>query len=116
MDIDDVAPISGEANATLLTERARISSIIESAEGRRNPEMAQELAFRTSLSVEQAKGLLAKVPAANPYLAAMEKEGPVGIEANAQSFTTGDAKAARLAEIGESMKAFNASRGTGTKA
>ena len=116
MDIDDVAPISGEANATLLTERARISSIIESAEGRRNPDMAQELAFRTSLSVEQAKGLLAKVPAANPYLAAMEKEGPVGIESSGPNFTTGDAKAARLAEIGESMKAFNASRGTGTKA
>lgn len=110
MDIEDIAPVSGEANAAAVSERARISAILESVEAKRNPEMAQEFALRTPLSADQAKALLAKAPAANPYLAAMAKEGPVGIEANAPNFTEGDAMEARKEEIRLNAIAFNNER------
>ena len=47
---------------------------------------------------------------ANPYLAAMDREGPVNLQA-ATIDVTNDPKAARKAEIAESMKGFNAANG-----
>ncbi len=105
------AAVSGDANAAALSERLRIGAIIESAEGKRNPEMAAELALRTSLDPEQAKALLARAPAENPFLTAMDQVGPVGVVGSPNIAFTEDAeaaKAARLKEIRENMTAFNA--------
>lgn len=103
-------PVPGDINAAVLSERLRVSSILESAEGKRNPAMATELALRTSLDVETARGLLATAPAANPYLAAMDREGAVNLNAAAADFSAADPKAARLQEIKENMAHFNAAR------
>jgi hypothetical protein len=102
--------VSGDVNAAVLSERLRVSSILESAEGKRNPAMATELALRTNLDVETARGLLAKAPAANPYTAAMEREGVVNLNAATADFSAPDPKEARKAEIAASMKAFNAEK------
>lgn len=108
------AAVSGDSNAAALSERLRISAILESAEGKRNPAMAAELALRTPLDAEQAKAILARSPAENPYLLAMQKEGPIGVETQSVNFTE-DAKAARRKEIEISMKAFNAERRKGMR-
>jgi len=98
--------VSGETNAAVLNERMRVSAILESAEGKKNPELATELALRTSLDVDSARAILAKAPSANPYLAAMNREGPIGLSAATADFTN-DPKAARMKELTESMASFN---------
>jgi hypothetical protein len=72
------AATSGRTNSAVLSERLRISAILESPEGRRNPGMAAEFALRTALDADTAKALLSQAPAANPYLAAMDAQGPIG--------------------------------------
>jgi hypothetical protein len=107
-----IAAVSGDDNAAVLSERMRISAILESVEGKRNPELASELALRTSLDIGQARGILAKAPAANPYIAAMNREGPIdglGSSAATADFSN-DPKAARLKEIGISVANFNSER------
>src|SRR5258708_26173566 len=93
--------VSGDANAAVLSERLRISSILESPEGKRNPSLAQELALRSSLEVDVARSILGKAPASNPYLDAMAQQGPIsigdGIGANVETFNS-DPRAARLKE------------------
>jgi hypothetical protein len=101
-------PVAGDINAAVLSERLRISSILES--GKHNPEMAATLALRTSLDVDTARDLLAKAPAANPYTAAMDREGVVGLNSAAADFSAPDPKAAREQEIKENMALFNAMR------
>lgn len=110
MDIKTIAAVSGDANAAVLSERLRVSAILESAEGKKNPALATELALRTALDVDSARAILAKAPSANPYLAAMDREGPIGLSAATADFTN-DPKAARQKELSESMAAFNAERG-----
>jgi hypothetical protein len=106
--------VTGDSNAAVLSERLRVSAILESQEGRRNPALAQELALRSSLDVDVARGILGKAPASNPFTEAMNHFGPVdGIGAAVADFS-GDKKAARLKEIEGSMAAFNADR-NGTK-
>lgn len=62
-----------ESRLRLKRKRLRISSILESSEGKRNPAMAQKLALYSALDAETAKSILAEAPtAANPYLQAME--------------------------------------------
>jgi hypothetical protein len=56
-----LAGVSGDTNAAVLNERMRIAAIVESAEGKRNPELATELALRSSLDVDTARALLSKV-------------------------------------------------------
>jgi hypothetical protein len=73
--------------------------------------MATQLALWTALDADQAKAILVTAPAANPYLAAMDREGPIGINADAPNFTDGDAKAARMKEIRANVQVFNESRG-----
>src|ERR1700733_13436050 len=94
----NLAAVSGDTNAAVLSERLRVSAILESAEGKRNPAMAQELALRSSLDVDTARAILGKAPASNPYLAAMQTQGPInlgdGIGANVATFVN-DPKAAR---------------------
>jgi hypothetical protein len=114
MAIDKLAAVSGDTNAAVLSERMRVAAILESPEGKRNPGMAAELALRTSLDVETAKSILGQAPAANPYLAAMDREGPIGLSAATADFAPADAKAERLKEIAEGVAAFNASRGFAT--
>jgi hypothetical protein len=112
-----LAAVSGDTNAAVLSERLRVSAILESAEGKRNPAMAAELALRSSLDVDTARAILGKAPAANPFIEAMALLGPInlggdGIGATTATFTN-DSKAARLKEIEGSMEAFNADqRGT----
>ena len=103
--------VPGGVNAAVLSERLRVSSILESAEGRRNPAMATELALRTSLDVETVRSLLAKAPAANPYMAAMDREGVVNLNAAAADFSAPDAKEARLKELSASVASYNAVKG-----
>jgi hypothetical protein len=108
-----LAAVSGDTNAAMLSERLRVSAILESAEGKRNPAMAQELALRSSLDVETARNILGKAPAANPFTEAMSRQGPInigdGIGANVETFNS-DPRAARMKEIEGSMAAFNASK------
>lgn len=113
-----LAAVSGDTNKAVLSERMRVSTILESAEGKRNPAMAQELALRSSLDVDTARAILGKAPAANPYIEAMNQQGPInlgdGIGATVETFTN-DPKAARLKEIEGSMKHFNEANGYTTK-
>lgn len=102
--------VTGEENAVIASDRARVIAILESSEGLRNPELARKLALHSSLDVDSAKNILASAPSANPYLSAMQLEGPTGIEASGVP-VSGDAKAERLAEIGVVMDAFNRERG-----
>jgi hypothetical protein len=104
------AAVSGDTNAAVLTERMRVAAIIESPEGKRNPGMATELALRTALDVESAKAILAQAPASNPYLAAMDREGPIGLSAATADFTN-DPKAARMKELTESVASYNTTKG-----
>ncbi|MHC6153537.1 hypothetical protein ACVSQB_17320 [Bradyrhizobium elkanii] len=101
---------TGQDNAAILSERLRIGAILDSPEGKRNPELARELALRSTLDVDTAKSLLGKAPAANPYLQAMELEGKVGLTAATPDFSN-DPKAARLQEIKQSVSAFNVEKG-----
>ncbi|CCE01080.1 hypothetical protein BRAS3809_4190003 [Bradyrhizobium sp. STM 3809] len=54
--------------------------------------------------------MLAKAPASNPFLEAMDSQGPIGLSTAAADFTN-DPKAARLEEIKHAAAAFNAGRG-----
>jgi hypothetical protein len=110
MALKKLAAVSGDTNAAVLAERLRVSAILESAEGRKNPELATELALRTALDVESARAILARAPAANPYLAAMDREGPIGLSVATADFTN-DPKAERLKEIAGSVAAHNAAKG-----
>lgn len=101
--------VTGEENAAITSERMRITGILTSAEGRRNPVLALEMA-ESGLDVETAKRLLAKAPAANPYLQAMDREGPTGIGTAAVEISS-DPRAARLKELEVSVAAFNAEKG-----
>ena len=103
--------VPGGVNAAVLSERLRVSAILESAEGKRNPAMATELALRTSLDVETARGILKTAPAANPYTAAMDREGVVNLNAATTDFSAPDPKEARKKELAESVASFNAERG-----
>jgi hypothetical protein len=105
--------VSGDVNSAVLSERLRVSAILESAEGKRNPAMANQLALRTTLDAETARSILAQAPSSNPYLDAMSRQGPInigdGIGATVETFNS-DPRAARLKEIDGSMAAFNASQ------
>ena len=110
-----LAAVSGDTNAAVLSERLRVSAILESPEGKRNPAMANQLALRTTLDPETARSILAQAPSSNPYLDAMSRQGPVnlgdGIGASVATFDSADAaKTARLKEIEVSVEAFNASK------
>ncbi|MDA9498434.1 hypothetical protein [Bradyrhizobium sp. CCBAU 11357] len=106
------ATVSGDRNAAIAAERLRIAAILESPEGKRNPAMAQKLALGSVLDAETARSILAEAPAANPYLAAADRECPIGLSASTVDIAA-DPKAARLAEIKVGMNAFNASRKKG---
>jgi hypothetical protein len=105
-----LAAVSGDTNAAVLSERMRVSAILESAEGKRNPKMAQHLALRSTLDAEIARSILAESPSSNPYLDAMSRQGPInigdGIGANVETFVN-DPRAARLKEIEVNVAAFN---------
>jgi hypothetical protein len=106
--------VSGNENASIIAERTRVAAIVESPEGLARPSAARQLALRSSMDAEAAVEFLRTIPADNPYIAAMEKEGAVGISAAAPgasgSFLS-DPKASRLAEIKGSMAAFNETAG-----
>ncbi|MDI4236801.1 hypothetical protein OZ411_28720 [Bradyrhizobium sp. Arg237L] len=101
--------MSGDDNAAIASERLRIAAILESPEGKRNPAMAQKLALYSALDADAARGILAEAPAANPYLQAMDAQGPIGLSA-ATLDVSNDPKAARLKEIETNMAAFNSER------
>lgn len=103
--------VAGGINAAILSERLRISAITESPEGRRNPEMAAELALRTPMSADVARGILAKSAPANPYLAALDREGVVNVRGSEMDMTPQDPDVARAVEISESSHFTNIERG-----
>ena len=95
------------------TERLRIMEILESPDGRRRPESARKLALNSNMSAEMAADLLKGLPTESPFLDAMNAQGPIGLtSATAGAIGAGsDPKAARLAEITASGKAYSAGRG-----
>ena len=108
--------LTGAANEMVMSERLRVSGILESKEGVSRPAAARELALRSDLSAEQAIALLATMPVDNPFMQAMQSEGQIGIGAQAPGGTGGglsDPRAAREAELRDSMQHFNAARGYG---
>ena len=66
----------------------RIAAILGAPEAEGRQALAKELAFKTSLSVEDAKGIMAAAPQAqaNPLAQAMEREPnpEVGVEAGGE--------------------------------
>ena len=105
----------------LLTERLRISAILESPEGLRAPKLARELALRSPLPPEQVLGILAAAPSESPFLDAMANES-VGLTsghtnpATSGRFGNPDAsKEARLVEIAAAAASYNAARGYSPK-
>ena len=105
-----VVAVTGDENAAIAADRRRVADILESEEGKRNPAMAQKLALYSVLDVETARSILAEAPAANPYLQAMDREGPLGLGA-AMVDIPDDPKAARLKELSAGVAAFNAEKG-----
>ena len=99
-------PVSASANETLLGERLRIASIIESPEGILRPEVARKLALHSTMDSASAVELLRSVPVANPYLAAMNLEGPVGVDSlsGASPNNAADKKQKRIEEIRRNVK------------
>jgi hypothetical protein len=105
-----VVTVTGDENAAIAAERLRVASILESPEGKRNPAMAQKLALYSVLDAETARSILAEAPAANPYLQALEREGPLGLGSAAVDLSN-DPKAARMKELSVGVAAFNAEKG-----
>ena len=103
------------ANTALAEDRRRISSILESPEGQKNPSMARRLAIERGMEARDAIDLLKSAPAENPYLAAMGQQGSIGIGAPATAAGLSDPKDVKRAEVRDSMAHFNASRGYGRR-
>ena len=101
------APVASDVAAALAAERMRISDILESEAGLKNPKLALQLALRSTMEAESAIDILAASPAQNFFLEAMAKFGPVGLNAATIPHAEGS-KEARLAEIKQSMESFNA--------
>ena len=99
-------PVSASTNETLLGERLRIAAIIESAEGVLRPEVARKLALHSSMDATSAVELMRSVPVANPYLAAMNIEGPVNIDSlsGATPNSPDEKKRKRIEEIRRNVK------------
>ncbi|MEH2476197.1 hypothetical protein V1281_002633 [Nitrobacteraceae bacterium AZCC 2161] len=97
--------ISAAASEILLSERLRVSSILESPEGIARPKAALELALRTSLESQSAIDLLKSFPIDNPYLRALDLEGPVNLSSlgAAPGGISDDKKAKRLAELATNL-------------
>jgi len=93
-------------------ERQRIMAILESPEGLKNPEAARKMAFAGMLP-DQARDILAGLPAANPYLAALDREAATGISPghSGDVFAAADPKAERLKEIKKNVGAFAEAKG-----
>ena len=110
------AAVSGDINAAVTAERARVREILLSPEGKLNPELANELAVEHGLDAALAISILAKAPStATPYyLAAMAREGGINLGATTAEFQR-DPKAERMAEISASMATFNEARGYNVK-
>lgn len=116
---EPLAAVSGEENAAMFNDRARILEILESPEGKRNPALANRLALHTTLDAEIAKSILSEAPADNPYIASMNAHGPINElrgTVSVADFQPEDPKAARLKEIKGSMAAFNREKGYTPKA
>ena len=89
----------------LMAERLRIDSIVNSAEGKKRPALAMELALRSSLSVDGANALLSKAAvesrnasAAAAFARALSMEA-IGVTSLNADGPIGDAKEKRIAEI-----------------
>ena len=89
----------------LINERLRVSSILESPEGLSRPKAARQIALRSTMDTESAIDMLRTIPIDNPYIAAMDREGPVNVNAmGANPSITGDRKSKRIAEIRANIK------------
>jgi hypothetical protein len=104
-------PISASASAILMDERMRVSSILESPEGLARPKAALQLALRSTMDAQSAIDMLKTIPVDNPYIAAMDLEGAVNVNAmGANPFVTGDKKAKRLAELSANLAPMKKAR------
>lgn len=105
----------------LADERTRISAILESPEGRANMTTALELALRSDLQADQARAILRTMQPESPFLAAMAREGvigiaPAGAPVEVIAATTAEAKKnTRRAELAAAAAATNAAKGRAPK-
>lgn len=95
----------------LSAERLRVAAILESPEGLRNPEAARKMVMMGFLP-DQAKELLAGLPPANPYLAALDKEAAFAISPHhsADVFSS-DPKEKRKQEIAANALSYAKAQG-----
>ena len=105
------------AVAEALTDQAvRIGSILRSPEVEGRHDLALTLALSTTLSAVAAFDILKAAPrataSADRFLAAMAREGDLGIDSSGAQ-PTGDSKATRKAELTAAARAVKATR-TGT--
>lgn len=104
--------MNDKASAIVLAERNRFREIMEHPEGLSRPKSALNIALNSDMSAAQAASLLSQMPVESPFAAAMQHEGHVGVSpAMNQHSATGDANAARMAELVAGAKAFSVARG-----
>ena len=88
-------------------ERQRVV-ILESPEGLRNPEAARKM-VNTGMLPDQARELLAGLPPASPYLAALDREAAISISPHHSGDVFGaDPKEKRLKELRDKNAAGHA--------
>jgi hypothetical protein len=83
----------------IAAERLRISAIMESDAGKRNPKAALKLALFSDMSAAMIGDMLAGLPVESPFVAAMDREGVIGIHGPIGAAPSGDAKSTRLQEL-----------------
>ncbi len=112
--ISKPAAVPGNVNVAIASERLRIKEILDSKEAAKRPALAKKLALETALDAASALSLLREAPAeGNPYAEAVECFAPIGLHpaVNGTGLATSDPKARREAELTESMRAFNETKG-----
>jgi len=114
------APPRDSADA-VMRDRVRVSTILDSAEGKRNPTLARELALQRGMGADAAVSLLAMVPgnenplaaAGNPYLQALDKE--CAIDLGAPVVSALNTREARKAELQKAGRQLSLDRGYSTR-
>ena len=104
-------------------DRVRVATILDSAEGRRNPAMARKLALERGMDAAGALDILAAIPGTeNPhgasdsvYARALLKEGASGLETGGSATIGGDPRAARIAELRQVGKRHGEAKGYRTE-
>lgn len=82
-----------------MEERARFRDIMTSDEGRSHPKAALKMALYSNMSPDMIRDMLADMPSESPFLAAMDREGAIGIGSPLGALPADDPKQSRMAEL-----------------